>query len=53
MEEFKFPKGKVWHSSTAPFLYTGPRRDKPRGLWGLFKGRITYDETADIFNLGL
>jgi hypothetical protein len=39
MEEFKFPQGGVWHASTAPFLCTGPRREKPRKL--------------DIFNLGL
>jgi len=28
-------------------------RIKPRGLSGLYKGRIFYDENADIFNLGL
>jgi hypothetical protein len=26
-------------------------RIKPRGLAGLFKGRIRYDENEDIFNL--
>ena len=26
-------------------------RIKPRGLFGLFKGRIHYDENEDIFNL--
>jgi len=28
-------------------------RIKPRGLVGLYKGQIFYDENADIFNLGL
>ncbi len=28
-------------------------RIKPRGLSGLYKGRIFYDKNADIFNLGL
>jgi hypothetical protein len=28
-------------------------RIKPRGLAGCMKGRIHYDEDADIFNLGL
>ena len=28
-------------------------RIKPRGLAGLYKGKIFYDEDADIFNLGL
>ena len=28
-------------------------RIKPRGLAGLYKGKIFYDENADIFNLGL
>ena len=28
-------------------------RIKPRGLWGIMKGKIHYDENADIFNLGL
>jgi hypothetical protein len=28
-------------------------RIKPRGLWGLYKGKIFYDENEDIFNLGL
>ncbi|MDR1729532.1 MAG: hypothetical protein LBR52_02610 [Prevotellaceae bacterium] len=28
-------------------------RIKPRGLSGLYKGRIFYDKDADIFNLGL
>lgn len=53
MKEFKFPKGEVWHASTAPFLCTGPRREKPRGIAGIFEGRIRYDENADIFNLGV
>jgi hypothetical protein len=26
-------------------------RIKPRGLWGLFKGKILYDDNADVFNL--
>ena len=28
-------------------------RIKPRGLFGIMKGKIHYDENADIFNLGL
>ena len=28
-------------------------RIKPRGLIGLYKGKIFYDKEADIFNLGL
>ena len=28
-------------------------RIKPRGLAGLYKGKIFYDKDADIFNLGL
>ncbi|GHV53655.1 hypothetical protein FACS1894181_17560 [Bacteroidia bacterium] len=28
-------------------------RIKPRGLAGWMKGKIHYDENADIFNLGL
>jgi len=28
-------------------------RIKPRGLWGIMKGKIHYDENADIFNLAL
>ena len=28
-------------------------RIKPRGLVGWMKGKIHYDENADIFNLGL
>ncbi|OAV63553.1 hypothetical protein Barb6_03676 [Bacteroidales bacterium Barb6] len=28
-------------------------RIKPRGLSGWMKGKIHYDEDADIFNLGL
>ena len=28
-------------------------RIKSRGLVGLYKGQIFYDENADIFNLGL
>jgi len=28
-------------------------RIKPRGLAGLYKGKIMYDKNADIFNLGL
>ena len=32
---------------------TARDRIKPRGLAGLFKGRIHYDESADIFNLSL
>ena len=28
-------------------------RIKPRGLAGCMKGKIHYDENADIFNLGL
>ena len=28
-------------------------RIKPRGLVGIMKGKIHYDEDADIFNLGL
>jgi len=28
-------------------------RIKPRGLAGCMKGKIHYDEDADIFNLGL
>jgi hypothetical protein len=28
-------------------------RIKPRGLVGIMKGKIHYDENADIFNLGL
>jgi len=28
-------------------------RIKPRGLYGIMKGKIHYDENADIFNLGL
>ena len=28
-------------------------RIKPRGLAGCMKGKIHYDESADIFNLGL
>ena len=28
-------------------------RIKPRGLWGLFEGRIHYDKNEDIFNLGI
>ena len=28
-------------------------RIKPRGLSGLYKGKIFYDKDADIFNLGL
>jgi hypothetical protein len=28
-------------------------RIKPRGLSGLYKGRIHYDHNADIFNLEL
>ena len=28
-------------------------RIKPRGLWGIMKGKIHYDENADIFNLSL
>ena len=28
-------------------------RIKPRGLAGLYKGKIFYDKNADIFNLGL
>jgi hypothetical protein len=28
-------------------------RIKPRGLWGIMKGKIHYDENEDIFNLGL
>jgi hypothetical protein len=28
-------------------------RIKPRGLCGLYKGKIFYDKDADIFNLGL
>ncbi|GHT83873.1 hypothetical protein FACS18947_0350 [Bacteroidia bacterium] len=27
-------------------------RIKPRGLWGIMKGKIHYDKNADIFNLG-
>ncbi|OAV63528.1 hypothetical protein Barb4_05025 [Bacteroidales bacterium Barb4] len=27
-------------------------RIKPRGLWGIMKGKIHYDKDADIFNLG-
>ena len=27
-------------------------RIKPRGLAGLYKGKIFYDKDADIFNLG-
>jgi len=28
-------------------------RIKPRGLYGIMKGKIHYDENADVFNLGL
>jgi len=28
-------------------------RIKPRGLAGLYKGKIFYDKNADIFNLSL
>ena len=28
-------------------------RIKPRGLFGIMKGKIHYDRDADIFNLGL
>ncbi|MCL2649597.1 MAG: hypothetical protein FWD60_01060 [Candidatus Azobacteroides sp.] len=28
-------------------------RIKPRGLWGIMKGKIHYDKEADIFNLEL
>ena len=28
-------------------------RIKPRGLVGLYKGKIFYDKTADIFNLSV
>ena len=34
-------------------LLSARDRIKPRGLWGLFKGRIYYDKNADIFNLGI
>jgi hypothetical protein len=32
-----------------------PVRDgiKPRGGWGMMKGKIHYDENEDIFNLSL
>jgi len=28
-------------------------RIKPRGLWGIMKGKIHYNENEDIFNLSL
>ncbi|GHT12004.1 hypothetical protein AGMMS4956_05950 [Bacteroidia bacterium] len=43
------------HAVTAPQAadetLSARDRIKPRGLAGLFKGRIHYDENADIFNL--
>jgi len=41
--------------STRLFSKTLSARDriKPRGLAGCMKGRIHYDESADIFNLGV
>jgi len=42
-------------SSAKPARKTVSARDriKPRGLVGCMKGKIHYDENADIFNLGL
>ncbi|GAB6011132.1 hypothetical protein [Viscerimonas tarda] len=47
--------------SVAKKATTGEKKDasstrdriKPRGLWGIMKGKIHYDKDADIFNLGL
>ena len=38
---------------TAERNLTARDRIKPRGLWGLYEGKIHYNEDEDIFNLGL
>ena len=46
MEKIKVTRVKKEKDSTRD-------RIKPRGLVGLYKGKIFYDKDADIFNLGL
>jgi len=44
-------KKKTTKTKTKAKVVSTKDRIKPRGLWGWMKGKIHYDEDADIFNL--
>jgi len=46
-------KTNIQNTNSSPAAISARDRIKPRGLAGWMKGKIHYDEDADIFNLGL
>ena len=53
MEKVIEKKEKVAKQMVKKGKVSARDRIKPRGLSGLYKNKIFYDENADIFNLGL
>jgi len=53
METVTEKKEKVAKQMVKKGKVSARDRIKPRGLVGLYKGKIFYDKEADIFNLGL
>ena len=49
--ETKVIKKKTAKNKTKTAVLSAKDRIKPRGLAGWMKGKIHYDEDADIFNL--